>query len=69
MPMPVLLAAHRGEFVRLLRIIHLQAVGKIVVDACVLFFERDGEREDVALGQTLKCAHGKMRFRFFASGL
>ena len=57
MAMAVLFAAHDAEFFGLLGIIRLQAVGEIPVDARILLFERDGQRENFLFGQAVKCFH------------
>ncbi len=57
MAVAVLFAAHVAEFVRLFGIIFLEAVGKILVDARVLFFEGDGEREDFLFGEAVEGFH------------
>jgi len=44
--MAVLFATHDAELPGLFGIIFLQAGGEIFIDARVLFFERDGQRED-----------------------
>ncbi len=55
--MAVLLTAHLAEFRRLLGIVRLQTLGEILVDAGVLLFQRNGQREDFLLGQTFKRFH------------
>jgi hypothetical protein len=55
--MAILLGAHRLELFRLPGIILAQALGKIVVDAGILFFKRNRERQDFAFRQALKSAH------------
>ena len=57
MAVAILLAAHLAEFGGLFGIIFLQAVGKILVDARVLFLQRDGEREDFLFGEAVECFH------------
>src|SRR5579872_3018317 len=34
-----------------------QAVGKVGVDFLILFFQRDGQREDFTLGETVETTH------------
>ena len=43
-----------AEFLGLFGIIFLQAIGKILVDARILLFERDGEREDFLFGEAVE---------------
>ena len=57
MPMPVLLAPHLGELLRLGWVILLQPVRKIVIDARVLFLLGNGERENLLLRKALKRSH------------
>ena len=64
MAMAVLLAAHVAEFFGLFGIIRLQAVGEIFVDAGVLLFQRNGQREDFLFGQAVECFHIKIVFLF-----
>jgi hypothetical protein len=52
------LFAHRVEHGGGCGKILAQAFGVIGVDALVVFFERDGEREDFAFGQAVEFAHG-----------
>ena len=63
MAVAVFFAAHGAEFDGLFGIIFLQAVGKILVDAGVLFFQRDGEREDFLFGEAVECFHKKIIFQ------
>ena len=57
MAMPVFFAAEFFELLRLLRVILLQPVGEIVVDAGVFFFQRDGQRENLLFSQRFKGSH------------
>jgi hypothetical protein len=62
MAMTVLFAAHDAEFFGLFRIIRLQAVGEIPVDARILLFERDGKGEDFLFGKTVECFYNTINF-------
>ena len=53
-PVAVLLAAHGAELGGLFGIILLQPGGKILVDARVLLFQRDGQREHFLFGEFVK---------------
>ena len=45
------------ELLRLLRVILLEAIGEIVVDAGVFLLQRNGQREDFLFGERIKGAH------------
>ena len=57
MAMAVFLAAHLAEFRGLFGIIFMQSVGEILVNARVLFFQRNGERENFLFGKAVECFH------------
>src|ERR1035441_8852476 len=57
MTVAVLFATHDAEFDGLFGIILMKAVGEILVDAGVLFFERDGEREDFLFREAVEGLH------------
>ena len=54
MPMAVFLAPHLGELLRLRRVVLLQPVGEVVVDARVLLLLRDGQRENLLFLKAFK---------------
>lgn len=53
----VLFSAHLTEFGGLFRIILLQSVGKILVDARVFFFKRNGDCEDFLFCEAVERLH------------
>jgi hypothetical protein len=55
--MAVFLVAHLAKFFCLLGVVLLQAAGKILVDARVLFFELDGEGENFLFGEAVESFH------------
>ena len=57
MAVPVFFASELLELFRLFRVVFLQAVGEIVVNAGVFFLERHGQREDLLFGERVKGSH------------
>ncbi len=58
MPMPVLLHAHFGKLVGNGGGVGPQSFREVGVDACVLFFERNRQCQNLALAQALESSHG-----------
>jgi hypothetical protein len=57
----VLFARHLGEHLGRGGVIVLQPLGVVGIDASVLFLERDGDGENLLLGQVGKSFHGGPR--------
>ena len=61
-PMLGLFFAHLGEQPRAGRIVLAKPLGKIGVNALVLLLERDGQRQDLPLGEVAKALHDARDF-------